>query len=414
MKVLVLGQGGREHAIVRELRKSKAVTALHVLPGNSGMTQEAVCHLTSDVTEARIAKLLTQEAFDLVVIGPEAYLANGVSDFIRSQGVPVFGPSLEASNLESSKIFAKQFMEAEGIPTARARVVESVAEVMEALGEFEPPYILKADGLAAGKGVFICRDREELLSAARSIFEENSLGEAGRRALLEAHLKGIEVSVMGLVSQGEWQSLPIAQDFKRLKEKDQGPNTGGMGALAPIHLDSTLNDIMRRDIIQPTLRGIESRGMLYRGVLYIGIMVTPSGPQVLEYNVRFGDPEAQVLLPLVHGDWAEIFAGVAKGTLPEVKIKNQLHTACVVLAAPGYPSHPQKGVCIKGDPWSQSEHSYFLHAGTYRDHDQWVTAGGRVLNAIGVGATRNEAISRAYEQAQKVSWEGLQFRRDIK
>ena len=413
LKVLVIGQGGREHALVKALKNSSLVSEVHCAPGNAGIARETLCHPLPRTDGPTVLELCRRLTFDLVVIGPEGPLAAGLADELRAQGVLVFGPSQAGAQLEASKIFSKQFMARAGVPTAEYIEVRTVDEALRAADRFNPPYVLKADGLAAGKGVFICADRSELGAAARQIFEQKILGAAGERAILEQFQPGWELSYLILTNGEDYRALPLAQDHKRLKDNDQGPNTGGMGTVAPLKIDADLDEKIRSQILLPSVRTLKSMGLLYRGVLFVGIMVTENGPSVLEYNVRFGDPEAQSILPLLEGDWALTMMAVAKGELPELHFQ-PLHLACVVLAAPGYPDQPQKGVRIAGEIGYQTAASYFLHAGTAQQAgDVWVTAGGRVLNAVGVGSSRVEALRNAYSQAQKVQWPGLQMRHDI-
>lgn len=413
MKTLVIGKGGREHAIVKALSLSPSVSEVHAIPGSQGMAREALCHDLSTMDDKVICEFASQKGIDLVVIGPEVELAHGLADSLRSAGVFVFGPGSEAAQLEASKIFSKEFMNRAGIPTAKSVVVSSVDEVAGNMKDFTPPYVLKADGLAAGKGVFICDTQDELLSAAKQLFEERSLGNAGLKALLEQSLKGWELSCLCITNGKDYQELALAQDHKRLLENDKGPNTGGMGVVAPLEIDPELRKTIREKVLDPTMETISSMGMMYRGVIYVGLMITEEGPQVLEYNVRFGDPEAQVILPLIDGDFGEVAMAVAKGEVPELEWKS-LHSACVVLAAEGYPESPVKDVPIEGDPLSETGSSYFLHAGTKTSNDGgWATGGGRVLNAIGLGSTLEEARSNAYQQAESVTWKNMQMRKDI-
>lgn len=413
IKVLVIGQGGREHALVKALKNSPSVQEVHCAPGNAGIATEVLCHPLGKVDGASVIELARRHDFNLVVIGPEVPLAAGLADVLRSEGLLVFGPSQAGAQLEASKIFSKQFMIRAGIPTAAYEEVRSVDEALRAADRFTPPFVLKADGLAAGKGVFICADRSELGAAARLIFEAKTLGAAGDRAILEQHQAGWELSYLILTNGEDYRSLPLAQDHKRLKDQDAGPNTGGMGTVAPLKISNELEAQIRDKVMIPAVRTLKSMGLLYRGVLFVGIMVTPEGPSVLEFNVRFGDPEAQSILPLLKGDWAKVMEAVAKGELPELEWQ-PLHLACVVLAAGGYPDRPENGVRIAGEIGYQSPSSYFLHAGTAQKEDgSWVTAGGRVLNAIGVGNSRAEALRNAYSQAQKVAWPGQQMRHDI-
>lgn len=412
MRFLVLGQGGREHAIVRALKFSPSVTEVHAVPGGDGISQEAICH-SIDLADAKALEAFVKKyQFDCVVVGPENYLVQGVADQLRSFGINVVGPSEIAAQLEGSKIFAKEFMKNAGVPTAAADIVEDVAGTLKAAQKYQPPYVLKADGLAAGKGVSVCSSLAELKTAAEFLFEQKGLGQAGRKALLEQFQEGYELSFLILTNGSEFQALPIAQDHKRVFDGDKGPNTGGMGVIAPIQIASELRADIESKIVAPTLRNLQGGGLLYRGVLYIGLMITPQGPTVIEYNVRFGDPETQVILPLLDGDWGQVFFKLSQGELLPLKWSS-LHMACVVLAAAGYPEAPEKGAPIEGDVNYQSASSYFLHAGTSHKDGKWLTHGGRVLNAIGMGSTLKEAISKAYAQASKVSWKSMRLRKDI-
>lgn len=413
MRFLVLGQGGREHALVRALKFSPSVTEVHASPGSEGISQEAVCHKVDFSDAKAVEQFIKKYQFDCVVIGPENYLVQGVGDQIRALGVEVVGPSTIAAQLEGSKIFAKEFMVRAGVPTSAFEVVDNVADTLRAAQKFTPPYVLKADGLAAGKGVFLCATLPELKAAAESLFEQKSLGVAGQRALLEQFQEGYELSYLVLTNGSQHEALPIAQDHKRLSDGDEGPNTGGMGVVGPMVIDQSLRELIETSIVQPSVRNLQGSGLLYRGVLYIGVMVTPKGPTVLEYNVRFGDPEAQIILPLLDGDWGYVFSRLAHGEMAPLKWKN-MQMACVVQAAPGYPDAPEKNVVIEGDLGWQSPSSYFLHAGTAKnERGQWVTNGGRVLNAVGMGSSRAEALKAAYAQAKHVAWKGMQMRTDI-
>jgi phosphoribosylamine--glycine ligase len=441
MNVLVIGQGGREHALVRALQLSPSVTSVHAAPGSEGIARESAtpssgkpsvrCHPIPWENFDQLRSLIRRERIDLVVVGPEIPLAGGLANALRAEGIKVFGPNAEGARLEASKIFSKEFMVEAGARTARFHIVNSVEATRQAARDFAPPYVLKADGLAAGKGVFICKTQDELLAAAHSIFDERSLGDAGDRALLEEFQPGYEISYLILTDGESFEPLVLAQDHKRLLDDDRGPNTGGMGVVAPVEIDSALRERIDREIVAPVLKTMRKRGFLYRGVLYIGLMITSDGPSVLEFNVRFGDPEAQALLPLLDGDWGAVFAEIAEGRVPKLKWKKAA-SACVVLAAEGYPDHPVKGVAIEGDLSELAPGSdltgYFLHAGTQAAGGAqamggalgtdskatgFATGGGRVLNAVGLGATLADALTNAYRIASRVSWPGMQYRRDI-
>ncbi|MDC0980344.1 phosphoribosylamine--glycine ligase [Bdellovibrionales bacterium] len=413
MNVLVVGKGGREHALTKALMASPNVATLHTLPGSSGMASMALCH-SGATDSATILALVQRHEIHLVVIGPENELVAGVADDLRKAGVSVFGPDKAGAKLEGSKIFSKEFMREFNVPTAAYDVVSSVSDVEKIAEKYSAPYVLKADGLAAGKGVYIANSYEDLITAARELFEEKKFGSSGRSALLEEHQKGWELSFHVITNGKEYQPLPLTQDHKRLLEEDRGPNTGGMGVVGPLKIDQELEDQIHREILKPTIDGLAKKGWDYRGVLYVGIMVTEEGPKVIEYNVRFGDPEAQVTLPLLDGDWGEVMKAVAEGLMVKLKWK-PIYSACVVLAAEGYPDSPVKGVEIRGDIEAESSSSYFLHAGTQRDSSSrvWQTGGGRVLNSVALGSSLTEAVENSYAQAEKVNWKNMQMRRDI-
>lgn len=413
MNVLVIGQGGREHALVRALRQSvSSVASVHVLPGSDGIALDATCHAVEWSDFEKVLAVVHDENIGLVVIGPEIPLDGGLSDFLRSKDIRVVGPSREAARLESSKIFSKEFMVSAGVPTARHFVVSAVDETLQAAAAFKPPYVLKADGLAAGKGVFICADLEELTSAARSIFEDRSLGDAGSRALLEEFSPGFEISYLILTNGREYASLPLAQDHKRLRDEDRGPNTGGMGVVAPIPMSSSLHEEIIAKVVVPSVAELGRRGFTFNGVLFIGLMMTDKGPSVLEYNTRFGDPETQALLPLLDGEWGSVLKSLAEGRVEELAWK-PLSCACVVLSAKGYPETPLKGGTLRLPTETKEQRRYLLHAGSKRVGDEWLTSGGRVLNAVGIGPTMRDAIDSAYEIAREVESDSLFFRKDI-
>ncbi len=412
MRILVIGQGGREHAIVHALVKSPSVTEVHVIPGSDGIAQEAVCHNLDWKNIESLIQFCLRTEIDYVIVGPEDPLAWGLSDILRERGILVVGPSHSAAQLESSKQFAKQFMLDSKIPTSHFKVVHSVSEVMDAAQGFQAPFVLKADGLAAGKGVFICQNQLELKNAAITIFEKKTFGTAGESAVLEQFLPGWELSYLVLTNGLDFTPLPLSQDHKRLLDHDLGPNTGGMGTVAPLKIDEKLNQQILETIIKPVLENMNRQGLLYRGILYFGLMITKAGPFVLEFNCRLGDPETQVILPLVDEDWGLLFKEIATGKIRPIRYKNMFST-CVILAAPGYPDQPQKDVPIKGDLKHQTATSYFLHAGTYLKDNQWYTKGGRVLCSIGLGNTLTEALAESYAQTKFAKWDGQQMRTDI-
>jgi len=409
-KVLVVGNGGREHGIIRALSLSTSVSKIYVSPGRSGMgTAETV---TLDLSDGpQVAQWCIDNHVSLVVIGPEVYLVNGLADQLREKNILVFGPGAKGSRLEGSKIVAKEFMEKYNIPTSFYKKVSSVEDVKSVMNQFQPPYVLKADGLAGGKGVAICHDVSNLMDAAKAYFVEKKFGDAGAEAILEQFQEGYELSFFVLTNGSKFVPLPLAQDHKRLLAGDVGPNTGGMGAVAPMKISQDLYSQILNSIVLPTIEGFEKEKFIYRGVVFIGLMVTEDGPKVIEYNVRFGDPETQVILPLLDGDWGEAFLEIAKGKIPNLKWSSQ-HSCCVVLAAEGYPEKPVKGASISGDLLSDSS-SYVLHAGTGKDSEQWVTVGGRVLNVVALAENFAMAKESCYSRIAEINFEGMQFRKDI-
>ncbi|OQW50642.1 MAG: hypothetical protein A4S09_00295 [Proteobacteria bacterium SG_bin7] len=413
MKFLVTGQGGREHAIVRALRLSPSVKEIHCIPGSDGISHDALCHPWDERDHEAVCSLVKKIGIDVVVLGPDAHLAIGVADSLRKSGAFVVGPSKNASQLESSKLFAKEFMTRAKIPTAKFQEVKDIPSTLAAAKNFTAPFVFKADGLAAGKGVFICDNIDELNAAAVRVFEKKEFGDSGKRAFLEEFFPGWELSYLVLTNGREYQSLPLAQDHKRIFEGDRGPNTGGMGTVAPLKIASSLQTQIAEQVLDPIMHQMQKENFDYRGILFIGMMITKNGPSVLEFNVRFGDPETQVIMPLLDGDWGKVFSDLSRGILTPLKWK-PMSAACVVLAAEGYPDSPKKDITILGDVFAESPSAYFLHAGTKKANDgKWKTSGGRVINAIGIGANVKEAIEKAYQQSERVRWNGVQFRTDI-
>ena len=411
MKVLVIGSGCREHALVKALLEDKKISAIYTLPKRLSLKNTLALPADLKNPEA-LADMLLKEQVELVIIGPEQPLIEGYADILREKGINVFGPSRQSAQLEGSKIFAKQFMKEYGIPTASYSIVHSVSEVLQVSENFFPPYVLKADGLAGGKGVFICQNLTELEQKSRLIFEKKIFGKAGEKALLEDFQKGQELSVFMITDGNSYHILPLARDYKRLKEGQKGPNTGGMGAVAPVTLDPEALNNIENLIIQPTLKGLRDRNYIYRGVLYFGLMLDKNMPKVLEYNVRFGDPEAQVLLPLLEGSWGEVFYRTACAQAFKMNWKKQF-SACVALCSPHYPEGPFEPVPIKGLIEENQEDSWFLHGSLFQKDNQWFGKGGRILNAVALEKTPDQALKKAYKQAKKVSWPGIQYRKDI-
>jgi phosphoribosylamine--glycine ligase len=418
MRVLVAGSGGREHAIVWRLSRDTNTTTLIVAPGNPGAGALATRAATDPADPDALLALAERESIDLTVIGPELPLDRGVVDRFRAAGRRIFGPPRAAARLECSKVFAKGFMARHGIPTARYRVCDTSADAraLIASGEFGFPVVLKADGLAAGKGVVVAPDRVEADAAIRAAMDERQFGAAGARLVVEECLSGPEVSFFALCDGTRAIPIATAQDHKRIFDNDEGPNTGGMGAFSPSPLtDAAMQSRVMREIVDPVLRGMRSEGTEYRGFLYAGLMLTCNGPKVIEYNVRFGDPEAQAVMPLIDGELLPLIAAAADGDLAghAVQLKPAVSVG-VVLAAAGYPGAVKSGAPIRGlADAARVPGVMVFHAGTAERDGEIVAAGGRVLTVVGTGATYQSAIDRAYEAVALISFEGMQYRRDI-
>jgi len=418
MRVLVVGGGGREHALAWRLSRDQGVAALVCAPGNAGMRGIATLAPVDPTDPDALLALAERESIDLTVIGPELPLDRGVVDRFRAVGQRVFGPTRAAAQLECSKVFAKGFMARHGIPTARYRVCASAADARATIasGEFGLPVVIKADGLAAGKGVVVAADRAEAEGAIRAAMDERQFGAAGTRLVVEECLTGHEVSFFALCDGTRAIPIASAQDHKRIFDDDRGPNTGGMGAFAPSPLiDAATQARIMHETIEPVLRGMRAEGTEYRGFLYAGLMMTCAGPKVIEYNVRFGDPEAQAVLPLVDGELLPLLAGAADGDLDGQRVTLRAAVSIgVVLAAGGYPGPVKSGAAISGlDEASRVPGVTVFHAGTALRDGQIVAAGGRVLTVVATGAEYQAAIDRAYEASSLISFEGMQFRRDI-
>jgi phosphoribosylamine--glycine ligase len=424
VNVLVIGSGGREHALCRTLKRGAKGSALRLFcaPGNAGIAEDAECVPLNATDVASLADFAERERVELTIPGGEAPLAAGLADEFARRGLAVAGPTRNAARLESSKAFAKDFMLRHSIPTARHRVAASVEEATEILrsGEFgaeDSSVVVKADGLAAGKGVVVARTRREAEGAVREMMEGGRVGDAARRVVIEEAMCGREASLLLWTDGRDYVLMPPARDHKRVGEGDTGPNTGGMGAItAPGVLDEEMLRRAVREIVEPTLAGARADGLDFRGVLFVGLMLTTQGPRVLEYNVRFGDPEAQAILVRLRSDLFEIFEAVARGGLGELKVEwSDEASACVVLAARGYPENPETGARISGlEEAARVPAVQIFHAGTRRSEDgSLVTGGGRVLGVTATGATLDAALARCYESASHVNWDGVQYRRDI-
>lgn len=419
-RILVVGAGGREHALAWRLARSESVDEVVAAPGNPGMAPFARCEPLDASDPQAVAALADDVGADLVVIGPEGPLVAGVADAVASRGRPVFGPGAAAARLEGSKAWMKEVLASAGVPTARHATfrADQQAEAVAFLATLDGLYVVKTDGLAAGKGVVVTDARDEAEAAVRRYLSGEAFGEAGRTLVIEEGLHGPEVSLLVVCNGDAEEALPLApaQDFKRVLDGDTGPNTGGMGAYSPVPIagDRLVEEMMGL-AVRPTLRELAKRGAPYRGILYAGLMLTPDGPRVLEYNVRFGDPECQVVIPRLETDLGELCLAAATGqSLPPVRFAPD---ACVtvVLASQGYPGAPRTGDPILGlDAAASQPGVVVFHAGTTQDaNGAIVTGGGRVLDVTALGPTVEEARRRAYAAAAEITWPGVQFRRDI-
>lgn len=419
MRVLLIGSGGREHALLWALRRSPEVREVLAATTNAGIRRDSTAAPVASHDPQDIADYAIREKIDLVVVGPEQPLVDGLVDQLAARGVPAFGPVADAARLEGSKVFAKDFMARNAIPTAHSRTVNTAEEARAAIssGEFGYPVVIKAEGLAAGKGVIIAATESEAREAINALMVERRLGAAGNRLLIEECLVGRELSYL-VFSDGEsYTPMPVAQDHKRAYDGDLGPNTGGMGAYSTSGLlDVTLEEVIRRTIVEPTLAATRAEGFPFRGVLYTGLMLTAQGPKVLEYNVRFGDPETQSILRRLDSSFAELALAVATGNLANVTPRwSADSTTCIVLASAGYPGDYPTGRVISGLAAAEEIPDVTVfHAGTALSNTgEVVTAGGRVLGVTARAASLREATDRAYQAVAHISFDGMQFRSDI-
>jgi phosphoribosylamine---glycine ligase len=420
VKILIVGSGAREHAICWKLRQSSQVTQLLCAPGNAGIEQlaESVPIKVHEIES--LVRFAKKERVDLTVVGPEQSLALGIVDAFENNGLTIFGPTKAAAQLESSKIFAKDFMKRHSIPTSRYRSFgpsdeDSVRQFVESL---TGPLVVKADGLAAGKGVIICPTKQEAMSAFRSMTHDKAFGSAGERVVVEEFMTGEEASFFVITDGERFAPLAPAQDHKRILDGDKGKNTGGMGAYAPAPiLNKSLADRVIKEIVIPTIRGMKSEGSPFVGCLYVGLMITAKGPKVVEYNCRFGDPEAQVIIPLMDADLAQVLYSAATRNLNPADVRQHPASAvCVVMASQGYPDEYEVGKKIFGlDKIVPEDGVVVFHAGTQKERDSIVTSGGRVLGvtAIGYDHALEETIRSAYSAVEKITFDGAYFRGDI-
>lgn len=416
MKVLVIGGGGREHAVCKKLSESKDVTQILCAPGNAGIAQVARCIPEVKATDVEgIVALAKNEKVDFVCVTPDDPLALGCVDRLEEEGIPAFGPTAYAAQMEASKIFSKNLMRKYGIPTAKCEIFTEMDKALAYLDTQEAPIVVKADGLALGKGVVVASTIEEAKNAVIEMMEGGKFGKSGARVLIEECMVGREVTVLCFCDGKTIRPMPASQDHKRVFDGDKGPNTGGMGAFAPSPLyTEEIAERTEKEILLPTLNAMNSEGFTFKGVLYVGLMLTKDGPKVVEYNARFGDPETQVVLPLLESDLFAIMRAVREGRLAETDIRwKKESAACIVLASGGYPEKYESGKLISGLEDAEAAGATVYHAGTKKTDAGYVTAGGRVLGVTALGDTLADAVHSAYAAAEKIHFEGAHMRRDI-
>ena len=418
MKLLVIGSGGREHAIVRALKKSPKANEIHVLPGNGGISEDAVCAPIAATDIDGAVAYAKEHGMDFAVVTPDDPLCLGMVDAMEAAGIPCFGPDRRAAEIEGSKVFAKGLMKKYGIPTAAYEVFDNVEEALKYVESAPAPIVVKADGLALGKGVVVAMTREEAAAAVKNAMIDRAFGESGARVVIEEYLEGPEMSVLSFTDGSTLVPMVASMDHKRALDGDEGPNTGGMGAIAPnpYYTPEVAAECMEK-IFLPTVRAMNAEGRPFRGCLYFGLMLTKDGPKVIEYNCRFGDPETQAVLPLLKTDLLDVMEAVAAGRLSEINVEwLDKCSCCLVLASGGYPKAYKKGLPISGLTGGQMPGSgvEVFHAGTKKLPDgSLVTNGGRVLGLTAVADTLREAVETAYSAAEKIGFEDMHYRRDI-
>ena len=416
MKVLVVGGGGREHAVCKKLKESRLVDSLLCAPGNAGIAQVATCVPGVKATDVEaIVKLAKDERVDFVCVTPDDPLALGCVDALEAAGIPAFGPSAYAAQMESSKIFSKNLMKKYGIPTAASETFDDMDAALKYLDTQTAPIVVKADGLALGKGVIVAQTMDEAKEAVVEMMQGGRFGKSGARVLIEECMFGREVTVLCFCDGKTIVPMRASQDHKRVFDNDQGPNTGGMGAFAPSPLyTKEIAERTMKEILLPTLHAMNAEGFTFTGVLYVGLMLTDKGPRVVEYNARFGDPETQAVLPLLESDLMEIMMAVRNQTLDQMDIRwKEQAAACIVLASGGYPGKYESGKRITGLEDAEKMGATVYHAGTKLTEAGYVTAGGRVLGVTALGGSLKAAVDSAYAAARKIHFDGVHMRSDI-
>ena len=412
MNILVIGSGGREHALFWKLKESPQTDKIYAIPGNPGMGEMTNISVTDNAAILRFAK---EKEIGLVVVGPEVPLINGLVDDLENAGIRAFGPRANAAQIEGSKAFAKNLMKKYGIPTAHYEVFTEAEPARAYIRRTGAPIVVKVDGLAAGKGVIVAMSEQEALDAVDTIMEDNAFGDAGARVVIEEFMEGEEASLLAFTDGTIIRPMISAQDHKRAFDGDEGPNTGGMGTYAPAPvMTPEMTERAVEEILKPTIAAMEKEGCPYRGCLYLGLMVTHEGPKVVEFNARFGDPETQVVLPLLDGDLVQIMCACADGTLADVPIHWRNGAAvCVVIAAGGYPAAYEKGYEISGLSTAESMGVLVFHAGTAERNGKIITNGGRVLGVVGIGEDIAAAVKKTYAAVEKISFKDAYYRKDI-
>lgn len=416
MKVLVIGSGGREHALVWKISQSPRVKKIYCAPGSAGIGELAECISFSPEQIEKLADFCAEEKVDLTVVGPELPLTLGISDLFEQRGLRIFGPNRAAAQLEGSKAFAKEILRENNIPTASFGTFTDAAAAKQYVVQNAPPYVVKADGLAAGKGVLICATREEASVAIDEILVRKNFGQAGEKVVIEEFLDGEEASFMVLTDGVNILPLASSQDHKRVFDHDQGPNTGGMGAYSPAPVVTpTVHRRILEEVLRPLLSGLNKRRIRYRGLIYVGLMVTREGPKVLEFNARFGDPECQPVMMRLKSDLVSLLEATVEGRLEEVRPEWHDEAAvCVVLCAAGYPGPYEKGKEIRGlDQLKSWPRGFVFHAGTGKANGRWITTGGRVLGVTARGNDIADAVREVYRAVNLISWNGMHCRTDI-
>lgn len=415
MKVMVVGSGGREHALVWKISQSKRVEKIYAAPGNGGMKDLAETVNIKESNTVELAEFAQKEKIDLTVVGPEVSLALGIVDEFSKKNLKIFGPSQRAAIIESSKAFAKEFMKKNNIPTAGFNVFDSAIGAINHIKTAPFPLVIKADGLAGGKGVFICQNLRQAEESIRAIMLENKFGKSGEQVVIEEFLKGQEMSFMAIADGKRVIPLATSMDYKRVEENDKGPNTGGMGAISPApDINRDLYNMIMNTIILPTIEGLKFEGKDFRGLLYAGLMITRIGPMVLEYNVRFGDPETQALLLRMKSDLVDLLEGSADGNLFDIPVEwSDEVSGCVVLTSRGYPGKYEIGKMIEGVKRAKAMGVEVFHAGTVLKSDGYYSAGGRVLNVCGRGTSLKDTMKKIYDAISFISFDNMNFRQDI-